>query len=138
MKTRNGKIARLPRPVREQLNERLERSESSSRLLPWLNALPETRELVQKEFAGVPISRQNLSQWRLGGFQESLASRYIRRQTADGVAMLLARSLAALAFQSKQPPRAAASSRNREKDINDSRKDSYGKHTGPASPSESP
>jgi len=96
MKARNGKIARLPRPVRQQLNERLERCESSSRLLPWLNALPETRELVQKEFAGVPISKQNLSQWRRGGFQESLASRYLRRQTGDAVAMLLASCLAGM------------------------------------------
>jgi hypothetical protein len=138
MKTRNGKIARLPRPVREQLNKRLERSESSSRLLPWLNALPETRELVQKEFAGVPISKQNLSQWRRGGFQESLAWRYIRRQTSDGAAMLLAKSLAGLICPSKQSGMTGVALRNPKKHASACRKDSYGKHAGQAGPSQSP
>jgi hypothetical protein len=71
----NGKIARLPRCFRDQLNERFERSEESPQLLDWLNALPEVKEVVQNHFAGVPISPQNLSQWRQGGFQEWLARR---------------------------------------------------------------
>ena len=61
MNARNGKIVRLPRSVRNQLNERLERSEESPQLLEWLNALPEARKIVQNDFAGVPISKQNLS-----------------------------------------------------------------------------
>jgi hypothetical protein len=75
MNARNGKIARLPRCFRDQLNERLERSEESPQLLAWLNALPEVKKVLQKDFAGVPISPQNLSQWRQGGFQEWLARR---------------------------------------------------------------
>ena len=70
--TRNGKIARLPRTVREELNQRLERAETSSTLLPWLNTLPEVQEMLRTEFDGQPVSKQNLSQWRLGGFQEWL------------------------------------------------------------------
>jgi hypothetical protein len=75
MNARNGKIARLPRDIRNQLNQRLEQSEQSPELLEWLNALPETQKIVQDHFAGVPISPQNLSQWRQGGFQEWLARR---------------------------------------------------------------
>ena len=65
MNTRNrdGKIARLPRFVREELNERLERSEESPQLLDWVNALPEVQEVVQNDFAGVPSqSRRSASQ----------------------------------------------------------------------------
>ena len=75
MKTRNGKIARLPHQVREELNQRLERSERSPQLLAWLNALPEVQEFVQREFGGEPVSKHNLSQWRLGGFQDWLTRR---------------------------------------------------------------
>ena len=49
MKSRNGKIARLPHGVREELNQRLERSEPSPQLLAWLNALPAAREFVLRE-----------------------------------------------------------------------------------------
>jgi hypothetical protein len=72
VKTRNGKIARLPQNIREELNVRLERSERSPQLLAWLNALPEVREFVQREFGGEPVSKHNLSQWRLGGYQDWL------------------------------------------------------------------
>jgi hypothetical protein len=75
MKARNGKIARLPHDVREELNVRLERSEPSPQLLAWLNALPAVRAFVQREFGGKPVSKQNLSQWRLGGFQDWLTRR---------------------------------------------------------------
>jgi hypothetical protein len=83
MNARNGKIARLPRPVRHQLNERLERSEPGPQLLKWLNALPEVKKVVQNDFAGVPISKQNLSQWRQGGFQEWLARRDLCEDARD-------------------------------------------------------
>jgi len=75
MKSRNGKIARLPHDLREELNQRLERSERSPDLLAWLNALPAVREFVRKEFAGEPVSKHNLSQWRRGGFQDWLTRR---------------------------------------------------------------
>jgi hypothetical protein len=75
MKARNGKIARLPHDVREELNVRLECSEPSPKLLAWLNALPVVREFVRREFGGEPVSKHNLSQWRLGGFQDWLTRR---------------------------------------------------------------
>jgi len=67
-RSRNGKIARLPLLVRALLNQRLADNEPGPAILDWLNALPQTRSLVADSFQGVPISLQNLSQWRLGGF----------------------------------------------------------------------
>ncbi len=83
MSARNGKIARLPRCVRNELNERLERSEQSPQLLEWLNALPEAQKVVQNDFAGLPISKQNLSEWRQGGFEEWLARRNLCEDARD-------------------------------------------------------
>jgi hypothetical protein len=75
MSARNGKIARLPAGIREEINLRLDDAEEGPDLLDWLNALPEVQELLQKHFNGVPVSKQNLSEWRLGGFQEWLLRR---------------------------------------------------------------
>ena len=70
--TRKGKIARLPRAVREQLNQRLDDGESGPRLLAWLNALPEVQAMLATHFGGSRISQQNLSAWKLGGFPDWL------------------------------------------------------------------
>lgn len=68
--TRNGKIARLPRDLREALNRRLRDGESGGSLLAWLNGLPQVTEVLGRDFGGVAISKQNLSEWRAGGFAE--------------------------------------------------------------------
>jgi len=70
--TRKGKIARLPRPVREQLNRRLDDGEQGKALVAWLNGLPEVRDKLKQDFHGNPINEQNLSEWRQGGFQDWL------------------------------------------------------------------
>jgi hypothetical protein len=69
---RRGKIARLPRSVRDQLNIRLDDGQEADQILPWLNDLPEVRQIITERFDGAPISAQNLSAWRQGGFQEWL------------------------------------------------------------------
>ena len=69
---RTGKIARLPHQIREQLNRRLESSEDYEPILNWLNELPEVKQSLELHFAGRPISKQNLSEWRSGGFSEWL------------------------------------------------------------------
>ena len=75
MPTRTGKIARLPAAVRQQLNLRLDDGQEGPPILDWLNALPEVQALLQEKFGGAPISPQNLSQWRQGGFQDWLLLR---------------------------------------------------------------
>ncbi len=68
--TRKGKIARLPKSVRDALNLRLLDNQTAGVILPWVNELPETQAILKEHFAGEPISDQNLSAWRTGGFAE--------------------------------------------------------------------
>ena len=68
--TRNGKIARLPKAVREELNQRLDNGEQGDPLLKWLNSLPEAQALLAADFDGHPITKQSLSEWRRGGYAE--------------------------------------------------------------------
>ena len=68
--TRNGKIARLPRPLRDELNQRLAHNEDGTTLLNWLNAAPGVKDRLARDFAGEPVSQQNLHEWRHGGFVE--------------------------------------------------------------------
>ncbi len=76
---RNGKIARLPREIRDELNRRLENGVQGLPLLAWLNAQPEVLGVLARDFGGRLISKQNLCEWRAGGFAEWQA----RRQTWD-------------------------------------------------------
>ncbi|HEX4122467.1 MAG TPA: hypothetical protein VH619_17770 [Verrucomicrobiae bacterium] len=69
---RRGKIARLPSNIREELNIRLDDGQEAGEILAWLNALPQVREILANHFEGSPVSPQNLSAWRHGGFQEWL------------------------------------------------------------------
>jgi len=69
-RTRRGKIARIPHYIREQLNQRLEDGERAEALLDWLNGLPEVRTMVVADFGGEPVSENNLSRWRQGGYRD--------------------------------------------------------------------
>ena len=64
--TRNGKIARLPQPLREELNRRLDQGVPGRPLLQWLNSLPEVQAVLAADFGDRPINKQSLSQWRHG------------------------------------------------------------------------
>jgi hypothetical protein len=68
MNIHKGKIGRLPATIRDQLNQRMFDGESASTLLPWLNALPVVQALLAARFSGEPVSEQNLSNWRAGGY----------------------------------------------------------------------
>jgi len=72
MRARTGKIARLPATVRDQLNCRLHNGALGRDLVPWLNELPEVKQILAECFAGRPILEENLSQWRRGGYQDWL------------------------------------------------------------------
>lgn len=67
---RRGKIALLPRHVREELCRRLDDGKQGEEILTWLNAQPETVALVAEKFEGEAVSHNNLSQWFKGGFQD--------------------------------------------------------------------
>ncbi len=66
--SRIGKIARLPRQIRDQLNRRLDDGEPGTELVAWLNGQPAVQALLKAEFAGRPVTKQNLSEWKQGGF----------------------------------------------------------------------
>jgi len=70
---RIGKIARLPGGIRAQLNSRLHDGAEGTQIVLWLNSLPEVRKILAQHCDGRPISEQNLSQWRQGGYEEWLA-----------------------------------------------------------------
>ena len=79
---RRGKIARLPEALRRELNERLREGEEGEPLLAWLNGLPEVQAILNDHFDGKAISKQNLSEWRMGGYQEWLRHRESREWLA--------------------------------------------------------
>jgi len=65
---RNGKVARLPRNIRNTLNSRLDDGEQAADIVQWLNGLPEVQSILAADFHGRPITAQNISEWRKGGF----------------------------------------------------------------------
>jgi hypothetical protein len=67
-----GKIARLPNEIREQLNQRLLDGHSAFIILPWLNGLSPVKEVLAAQFNNEPVTPQNLSNWRLAGYQHWL------------------------------------------------------------------
>lgn len=75
---RNGKIARLPRAVRDELNRRLLDGEMGTGLLRWLNDLPEVRAVLAAGFGGRSINGPNLTAWRQQGFREWLLEQEVR------------------------------------------------------------
>jgi hypothetical protein len=68
--TRLGKIARLPRKLREELNVRLQNGEAGTELVEWLNGLAAAEKVLKARFEGRPISEQNLSEWKQGGYED--------------------------------------------------------------------
>jgi hypothetical protein len=67
---RNGKIATLPHIIIEELNCRLDAGQDGPALLDWLNTHPDVQQSLQEDWEGQPLTKQNLSQWRLGGYRE--------------------------------------------------------------------
>ena len=71
--TGKGKIARLPRGIRDQLNRRLDEGEAGNVLVRWLNELTEVKAVLDAQFGGRPINEQNLSEWKAREHREWLA-----------------------------------------------------------------
>jgi hypothetical protein len=80
---RNGKIARLPRDIRSQLNTRLQDGAQGKQLVRWLNSLPEVKKVLAQFFHSRPINDQNLTEWRQGGYEDWLAHQDILAQSLE-------------------------------------------------------
>jgi len=76
--TRNGKIARLPLAVREELNRRLQDGVTGKAVVAWLNDHADVKALLQREFNARPVTEQNLSEWKQGGYQDWLQQQEVR------------------------------------------------------------
>jgi hypothetical protein len=81
--TRTGKIARLPREIRERLNRRLQDGESGRQLIEWLNSLPEAQAVLDRDFDGRHINDQNLSDWKQGGYRDWLVQEEALSQAGE-------------------------------------------------------
>ena len=73
--TRTGKIARLPRDLREQVNRRLDNGVEGKQIVEWLNTLPEVQSVIAAQFDGRPVNAPNLSHWKCGGYRDWLERR---------------------------------------------------------------
>ena len=80
-----GKIARLPLNIREEVNQRLQNGETGRTILEWLNALPSVQAVLASQFGGIPVSHQNLTNWRQGGYQD-----WLKQQACSNVVSELA------------------------------------------------
>jgi len=85
--TRNEKIARLPRDIRNQLDRRLQDGEPGNCLVEWLNSLPEARSARSPKDGESPFSEQDLSEWKATGHCDWLAQQaaleQVRQLSAD-------------------------------------------------------
>jgi hypothetical protein len=86
---RQGKIARLPHNLREQVNRRLLDGLTYAEILTWLNQEPAAIEIWNTAFEGSPANPQNMSEWRQGGYIEWLN----RRQKTENLKTLAAFSV---------------------------------------------
>ncbi len=89
--SRIGKIARLPQPIRNALNRRLQDGETGPALVDWLNQQTEVQTVLNAQFEGRPISEQNLSEWRNGGYLD-----WLRHEEARGFVQNLVEQAAEL------------------------------------------
>jgi hypothetical protein len=68
--SRNGKIARLPGQIREEIDRRLYDGEDGKKILGWLNSVDEVKAILAEKFNGRPITKGNLCEWRQGGHRD--------------------------------------------------------------------
>src|SRR5688500_3105784 len=73
--TRTGKIARCPVHIREEVNRRRLDGQTASKVIVWLHTLPEVLQVLDEHFGEEPISPQNLSEWKQGGYRDWLKRR---------------------------------------------------------------
>lgn len=72
---RQGKVARLPAEIREELNLRLFNGERGRTILGWINGLEIVKRICEEDAEGLAINDSNLSNWRRGGYQDWLNRR---------------------------------------------------------------
>ncbi len=82
--SRTGKIARLPASLREEVNIRLLDGQPARTILAWLHSQPDALRVLDEYFAEEPITPQNLSEWKQGGYRDWL----VRRDKVENMKVL--------------------------------------------------
>jgi hypothetical protein len=72
---RVGKIARLPAQIREEVNQRLHNNEPAAKIIAWLHEQPDVLRVLDELFHEEPVSANNVSEWKRGGYQDWLERR---------------------------------------------------------------
>jgi hypothetical protein len=80
---RNGKIAHLPRALRDRINLALYNRCPAKELARALNQLPEVQAVMAQYFDGRPLKRQNIDEWKHGGYRDWLHHRQILEQKRE-------------------------------------------------------
>ncbi|HSY42931.1 MAG TPA: hypothetical protein VK811_03410, partial [Candidatus Acidoferrum sp.] len=80
---RNGKIARLPRALRDRINLALYNRYPAKDLAHALNQMPEVKAVLAQYFDGKPLRPQNISEWKQGGYRDWLHHRQILEQQSE-------------------------------------------------------
>jgi hypothetical protein len=81
--SRNGKIARLSRELRDRINLALFNRCTAKDLARALNQMPEVKAVLAQYFNGRPLKRQNVDEWRHGGYRDWLHHRQILEQQRE-------------------------------------------------------
>jgi hypothetical protein len=92
--SRKGKIASLPAQIREEVNQRLHNGEQAPQILPWLNSNADVLRVLDDRWGEEPVTANNLSEWRRGGFKDWLArnDRVHAIRTLSGYSLELAKA----------------------------------------------
>ena len=83
--SRHGKIARLPGPIREQVNVRLQNGENGQDIIAWLNSNDEATAVLAQHFGGQEINDTNL--WHATIMNTTLWFKNYKKQ--DGLGLRL-------------------------------------------------
>jgi len=97
--TRNGKIARMPRVIRDTINLAFDHGMEGRSIVAWLNAQPEVKKVLDLWFDGKPVTKQNLSEWKKRGYKE-----WLKRQEACDIVRRLSEKASALTVASDEVP----------------------------------
>ncbi|PTY03940.1 hypothetical protein DB346_02790 [Verrucomicrobia bacterium LW23] len=80
---RVGKIARLPVAIRNEVCRRIYDGQPGPKIIAWLHTQEDVLRVLDEQFHEEPISPQNLSEWRQGGYQNWLSRRERIADTKD-------------------------------------------------------
>lgn len=97
--TRNGKVARMPRVIRDTINLAFESGMEGKAIVAWINTQPEARKVLDLWFDGKPVTKQNLSEWKKGGYKE-----WLKQQEACDIVRRLIEKANALTVAADEAP----------------------------------